>query len=255
MIYIKSKKEIEQMRVPAEIMKQVLKEIENNIREGVTTAYLDYVAENVMLKNGAVPSFRGVPCPYRGGKTYTHATCISVNEDIIHGIPNERALKKGDVVSVDVGGKSQGSADNEASHRSSEISTYGILFVEDVWLKSPRSETSGFLFSKRNRYLATVLQRIHQSVIVIYGYTVDHSVPQFFVKFDGRSFKLGELGEHTANGDGLRYHSLTPFGEPFVLFFLRVEAVGEVIVTAAVFLLGDRSGGVLHHRLPYHLGE
>ena len=103
MIYIKSKKEIEQMRVPAEIMKEVLKEIEKNIREGVTTAYLDYVAENVMLKHGAVPSFRGVECPYRGGKTYTHATCISVNEDIIHGIPNERPLKKGDIVSVDIG--------------------------------------------------------------------------------------------------------------------------------------------------------
>lgn len=103
MIYIKSKKEIEQMRVPAEIMKEVLAEIEKNIREGVTTAYLDYVAENVMLKHGAVPSFRGVECPYRGGKTYTHATCISVNEDVIHGIPNSKPLKKGDVVSVDVG--------------------------------------------------------------------------------------------------------------------------------------------------------
>jgi len=103
MIYIKSKKDIEAMKVPAEIMKEVLKEIEKNIREGVTTAYLDYVAENVMTKNGAVPSFRGVECPYRGGKTYSHATCISVNEDIIHGIPNSKPLKKGDVVSVDVG--------------------------------------------------------------------------------------------------------------------------------------------------------
>ena len=103
MIYIKSKKEIEQMRIPAEIMKEVLKEIEKNIREGVTTAYLDYVAENVMTKHGAIPSFRGVECPYRGGKTYTHATCISVNEDIIHGIPNSKPLKKGDVVSVDIG--------------------------------------------------------------------------------------------------------------------------------------------------------
>jgi len=103
MIYIKSKKDIEAMKVPAEIMKEVLSEIEKNIREGVTTAYLDYVAENVMTKHEAIPSFRGVECPYRGGKTYTHATCISVNQDIIHGIPNSKPLKKGDVVSVDVG--------------------------------------------------------------------------------------------------------------------------------------------------------
>ena len=103
MVYIKSKKEIEQMRVPAEIMKEVLSEIKKNVREGVTTSYLDYVAESVMIKHGAVPSFRGVECPYPGGKTYTHATCISVNEDVIHGIPDSRTLKKGDVVSVDVG--------------------------------------------------------------------------------------------------------------------------------------------------------
>ena len=103
MIYIKSKKEIDAMRVPCDIMKEVLSEIEKNIRPGVTTAYLDYVAENVMLKHGATPSFRGIECPYRGGKTYTHATCISVNEDIIHGIPNERPLKNGDLVSVDIG--------------------------------------------------------------------------------------------------------------------------------------------------------
>lgn len=103
MIYIKSEKEIEQMRVPAEIMKEVLSEVERNVREGVTTAYLDFVAENVMIKHKAIPSFRGVECPYRGGKTYTHATCISVNDEIIHGIPSSRTLKNGDVVSIDVG--------------------------------------------------------------------------------------------------------------------------------------------------------
>lgn len=103
MIYIKSEKEIELMRQSGQIMKEVLKEIEQNIREGVTTSYLDFVAENIMIKHGAKPSFRGVQCPYKGGKTYTHATCISVNDEIIHGIPNSKPLKKGDIVSVDIG--------------------------------------------------------------------------------------------------------------------------------------------------------
>lgn len=103
MIHIKSEKEIELMRQSAEIMKKVLKAIKEEIKEGVTTSYLDFVAEKVMKENGATPSFRGVECPYRGGKTYTHAICVSVNDEIIHGIPSGRVLKKGDVVSVDVG--------------------------------------------------------------------------------------------------------------------------------------------------------
>ncbi len=103
MINIKSEKEIELMRQSADIMKKVLKAIEKEIKEGITTSYLDYIAEKVMKENGAKPSFRGEECPYRGGKTYSHATCISVNDEIIHGIPSSRTLKNGDVVSVDVG--------------------------------------------------------------------------------------------------------------------------------------------------------
>jgi len=103
MIHIKSEKEIQLMRQSAEIMKKVLKAIKDEVKEGVTTSYLDFVAEKVMKENGATPSFRGVECPYRGGKTYTHAICVSVNDEIIHGIPSGRVLKNGDVVSVDVG--------------------------------------------------------------------------------------------------------------------------------------------------------
>jgi len=104
MIYLKSKTEIEKMRVPAEIMKKVLKAMEENIREGISTEELDTIAENVMKENGAAPSFRGVECMYKGGKRFRHATCISVNEEIIHGIPSPtKILKKGDLVSVDVG--------------------------------------------------------------------------------------------------------------------------------------------------------
>lgn len=104
MIYIKSKAEIDKMRVPAEIMKKVLQAIKENIREGISTEELDTIAENIMKENGAVPSFRGVPCMYKGGKKFRHATCISVNEEIIHGIPSPtKILKKGDLVSVDIG--------------------------------------------------------------------------------------------------------------------------------------------------------
>ena len=57
MIYIKSKAEIDKMRVPAEIMKKVLKAMEENAKEGVSTLELDTIAENIMKENGATPSF------------------------------------------------------------------------------------------------------------------------------------------------------------------------------------------------------
>ena len=102
MIYIKTEKEIELMREAGRILKQILEEIQKNVKPGVTVAYLDYVAEKKMKQLGAKSSFIGVECPYRGGKTYSHVTCISVNDEIIHGIPSGRVILNGDVVSVDM---------------------------------------------------------------------------------------------------------------------------------------------------------
>ena len=90
-----------------------------------------------------------------------------------------------------------------------DIRTASIIFTNTQ--KSPNSIALGairglfYSQSKHNRYLAAILQRIHQAVIVVYGYAVDHSVPQLFVKLDGRSFKLFKFGEHTADGYGLGF--------------------------------------------------
>lgn len=103
MIYIKSEKEIEYMKEAANVLKKALLVIEENIKEGITTEYLDSLAEDVMLKSNAEPSFKGVECPYSGGEAYKHSICVSINDEIIHGIPSSRVLKKGDVVSIDLG--------------------------------------------------------------------------------------------------------------------------------------------------------
>ena len=99
------------------------------------------------------------------------------------------------------------------------------------------------ILSKHNRYLAAVFQGIYQAVIVVYGYAVDHSVPKLFVKLDGRCFEVCKLGEYIADGYGLGFHSVAPFGEPFMFFFLGAKAFGEVIVTAAVFVGGVPGDG------------
>lgn len=103
MIHIKTEKEVQLMRESANILKKVLKAVKDEIKPGVTTKYLNEVAERVIKENGAIPSFRGVECPYRGGKTYRDALCLSVNDEIIHGIPSKRVLKEGDIVCVDLG--------------------------------------------------------------------------------------------------------------------------------------------------------
>ena len=104
MINIKNEHEIKLMEDAARALKAALEAIEKEIKPGVTTMHLNNVAEAAMKKNGAIPAFKGVPCPYRGGKSYKWAICTSVNDEIIHGIPSDDVvLKEGDIVSVDLG--------------------------------------------------------------------------------------------------------------------------------------------------------
>jgi methionyl aminopeptidase len=96
MIILKSEEEIKLMRESGHITALVLQEIAKNVREGISTGEMDRIAEDMIVKLGGKPAFKG----YRG---YRHATCISINEEVVHGIPGKRKLKKGDVVSVDMG--------------------------------------------------------------------------------------------------------------------------------------------------------
>lgn len=96
MIQIKSLQEIEKVRAACQIVARTLKDIEKHIKEGISTAELDGIAEEMILKYGGIPAFKG----YRG---YKHATCVSINEEVVHGIPGKKQLKVGDVVGVDVG--------------------------------------------------------------------------------------------------------------------------------------------------------
>src|SRR4030067_664779 len=101
MIIIKSRKEIEKIRASCIIVTGALEEIKKKVRSGITTRELDRIAEEFIVKNGGTPAFKG----YRG---YPSATCISVNEEIVHGIPSDRELKDGDIVSIDIGVKLDG---------------------------------------------------------------------------------------------------------------------------------------------------
>ncbi|HOA13463.1 MAG TPA: type I methionyl aminopeptidase [Myxococcota bacterium] len=104
MILIKSDHEIALMRDAGKILAEVLMGMNERIVPGVTTQELDDWADSRIAAAGCVATFRGQPGMVRGARPFPAATCISINEEIIHGIPSkQRVIKDGDIVSVDCG--------------------------------------------------------------------------------------------------------------------------------------------------------
>lgn len=102
MISIKSKKEIELMKKSCKIVAHMYEEIGKNIKPGMTTYEVDKLAEQVMKSHGGIPAQKGYNPGIKGLKPYPCATCVSVNDEIIHGIPSKnKVIKDGDIVSVD----------------------------------------------------------------------------------------------------------------------------------------------------------
>lgn len=101
MIFLKTEDEIELMRVANKLVAATLTEIAKKIQPGVTTLQLDHLAEEFIRDHGAIPTFKGFPNPYGG--PFPASICASVNEEVVHGIPNDRPLENGDIVSVDCG--------------------------------------------------------------------------------------------------------------------------------------------------------
>lgn len=96
MVTIKSKSEIEKMKVAGIVTYGALKAVKEAVKPGVTTIELDRIAEKYIRAQGCTPGFKGY-----GG--FPSSICASVNDEIIHGFPDNRVLKEGDIISVDVG--------------------------------------------------------------------------------------------------------------------------------------------------------
>lgn len=96
MISIKSTREIELMRKAGEIVGNTHKYLKQYIRPGVTTKELDNLANDFILKSGATPSFKNL-------YGFPGTICISINDEVVHGIPGNRKLKEGDIIKLDIG--------------------------------------------------------------------------------------------------------------------------------------------------------
>lgn len=102
MIYLKSNADIAIMQENGKILIEIFNRLPGLIKPGVTTKQIDELAEDIITAHGAVPSFKN----YRG---FPAAACVSVNAEVVHGIPSsERVLKEGDIVSIDLGAYKNG---------------------------------------------------------------------------------------------------------------------------------------------------
>jgi methionyl aminopeptidase len=101
MIELKSRDEISRMRAASAVVAEVLATLREHAKPGVTTGELDVIAEDLTRKRGAKPAFKGYVVQ---GRTFNHSVCISINEEVIHGVPSKkRVLKEGDIVGLDFG--------------------------------------------------------------------------------------------------------------------------------------------------------
>ncbi|NWF90783.1 MAG: type I methionyl aminopeptidase [Ignavibacteriaceae bacterium] len=101
MIYIKTKKEIDFIRESCRIVAETLRLVANNVKPGVSTIELDQIADEYILSNNAKAAFKGYS--QAGSYNYPASICVSIDDEIVHGIPSARVLKNGEIVSIDVG--------------------------------------------------------------------------------------------------------------------------------------------------------
>lgn len=135
MIVLKSEHEIAIMREAGLILRQALDAVRDLIEPGVTTLELDEAAERVLRSMGATPTFLGVT-QYEGQEPFPATITASINDELVHGIPSDRTLKQGDIISIDCGATYRGYvADSAFTAAVGEISTKAQQLL-DVTQKS-----------------------------------------------------------------------------------------------------------------------
>lgn len=124
MIVIKSKHEIELMQESGRIVALVHEAIKEAIKPGITTGELDQIAEKLILEHQAMPSFKGY-----GG--FPASICASINDQVIHGIPSDKVLKEGDIISIDVGALKNGyHGDAARTHPVGKVSENALKLIK-----------------------------------------------------------------------------------------------------------------------------
>lgn len=195
MISIKSEREIELLKVAGNIVYQTHQYLKQYLKPGITTKELDKLAEDFIRSKGATPSFKG----YEG---FPATICTSINEQVVHGIPGNTKLKKGDVISVDIGACYKGyHGDSAWTYQIGEVSKE----VEDLMKYTKESLYEGIRQVKPGNRIGDISNAIeecakkHNLGIVkeLVGHGVgtsvheDPDVPNYGTKNTGHVLKKG----------------------------------------------------------------
>ena len=124
MITFKSDRDIAKMRIAGLVVADILKLMRDMVKPGISTLELDEAAEQLILRAGAKPAFKNYKVPFVS-IPFPGTLCVSINEEIVHGIPSsERILEEGDIVSIDTGASIEG-------HFSDAACTYAVGSISE----------------------------------------------------------------------------------------------------------------------------
>lgn len=166
MISIKSNKEIELMRKAGKIVAMAHQQVSQAISPGISTAELDAIAEKVIKENGAIPSFKGKEGIK--GSIFPSTICASINNEVVHGIPDARVLREGDIISIDIGACIDGyHGDSAKTHPVGKISEEARSLIE----VTRQSFYEGIKYAKSSNRLSDISNAI-QVFVETRGYSV-----------------------------------------------------------------------------------
>jgi methionyl aminopeptidase len=211
MIICKSETELKLMRKAGRIVAETHRLLANSIQPGITTKELDQIAEDYIHSQGAIPSFKG----YNG---FPGSICASVNDELVHGIPGQRKLNEGDIISIDIGAQYQG-------YHGDSAWTYPVGRVSETAQKllevTEKSLYAGLELAKPDVRLFTISHAIQKCIedegfsvvreYVGHGIGADlHEEPQI------PNYGLPERGPRLRQGMVLAIEPMVNVGERFV---------------------------------------
>ncbi len=248
MITLKNDDQIEIMYRAGQVVARTLSMVRETIRAGMTTGDLDRIIEEFIRSQGALPAFKG----YQG---YPASACISINEEVVHGIPGKRVIKDGDIVSVDIGSiVDDYYGDSARTFAINEVSKEKAKLME--WtLKSLEAGIDNAKKGNKLGAISSAIQRVAESqgygvVRQLVGHGIgramheDPQVPNFGSPNDGPILEIGtviaiepmiNMGTHEVKTMPDGWTVVTADGQPSAHFehTIAITESGPRILTAA----------------------
>ncbi len=161
MIPVKSERDLEMLRTAGKILARIMLRLKESVKEGVTTEEIDRLAETLISREGAVSAFKG----YKG---FPANICLSINEEVVHGIPSNRKIQNGDLVSMDVGINYSGYFSDAAA--TMPVGSIGVREKKLIEV-TRKSLVEGIRQAKIDNHLSDISHAI-QGFVERYGFSV-----------------------------------------------------------------------------------